>query len=208
MSARSGSNSDPTVCVNERVHTHSAPPPLHSDDLATAAQDFSRQWVAALPSGSQSWLRDQAKESAEVAAELLGAGWTLAELLTDLSAADRLPREWPREYAARHGPEALKAARRSAKEAEERERRATTLDQERKEIARRVSLNAQFEALPPDQMAALTDQVLKSRPDLAKRPGIVRVLAFDLFAEQLAGDGVAGDQAELPEVPELRAQAQ
>lgn len=183
LSAPSGSNLDPTVCVNA-AHTHTEdaltpePKPLQAD-----VEEFVCRWMAALPPGAAQWTGAHVKESADVAKQLLEGGWLLAELLTSLADPARARGEWPREYAARHGAAALLAARRSAPEAQERQRRTQTLEQARAETARRLASKARYDALDQARKTQIEAELVKANPLLAHHPGFLAIMAAEKFGE-------------------------
>jgi hypothetical protein len=191
LSAPSLFNKDPNVCVNGN-DTHTSDPSLPKNAPSPPApEEFSRRWMEFLRGGTPNWRASHKEESYWVGGALIAQGWTLAELVETLAAPERPVNEWPREYAARHGAEALKAVRESAKAVEQRQQRAKGQQSATAKLAACLRLHSEYDKLPADRRAAIEAEVLQLRPELVARPGILRLMALEIFSSQVAGDSAA-----------------
>jgi hypothetical protein len=180
LSAPTLFNQDLNVCVNS-PETHT-PDPAPPEDIPEDADEkiFSREWMKFLQPGAAAWTAAHEVESRWCGRMLLSRGWTLPELLATVSDPLRCPSEWPREYAERHGAQALRTARGSAQAVQERQERAQSLQSARLEAAQRGAEKAHFEALPAAKRLELEARILTGRPALSSHPAIVAKLAAEL----------------------------
>lgn len=181
-----------SVCVEEGTHTPCAAPTSEED--TGAATRIAARWCAHLPPGAPNWQSAQRAEIAWEAAELLRLGWTEGQLLASIEEPARDRREWPREWAGRHGVEVLKAANRPAEAARARHSHAQTLEQGRSEVARRLAMKAEFDRLSSERQGEILAGLVAERPELKARPGILRMLAEDVAAAEGGQLGAAAGQ--------------
>jgi len=147
--------------------------------------------MGALVGGSKLFRRQQEQEARELGARLLAAGWQLPELLRDIVDPARPLNEYPHCYGGRHGPEALKAARRVAQAAGERQARFQEAEQARLERLRAIDTAVAFDALTGDEQQYWHEEAKRRHPRVADNPGIVLALARQLFRERLDGAAAA-----------------
>lgn len=166
-----------SVC-EEGAHTPSAA--LTEGAEPGAAVKYLREyWCNRLRGGAPAWREAHRVEIGAHVEALLALGWTAQELVTSIGAPERDVAEWPREWAGRHGPAALQATRKAAETVRARQQRANASLDHAAETARRAALHERYERMSTAERAALEAEALKTKPELASRPGILRLLVLD-----------------------------